>query len=69
MVYEKLRATLKQSIEEDGVGTILDTLCIIFDQDYPDRGDMKVLSKYLFHANGVYHTTDTNGNRVTNEEE
>jgi hypothetical protein len=63
MVYEKLRDTLKQSIEEDGVGTILDTLCIIFREDYPHRKDMEVLSKYLFHANAVYHTTDEKGLR------
>jgi hypothetical protein len=58
MVYEKLRDVLKRAIEEDGVGAILDTLCIIFQEDYPHREDMKLLAKYLFHANGVYHTTD-----------
>jgi hypothetical protein len=65
MVYEKLRAALKQSIEEDGVGVILDTLCIIFREDYPHRKDMEILSKYLFHANGVYHSTDENTGLLT----
>ena len=63
MVYEKLRATLAQSLEEDGVGVILDTLCIIFQEDYPKRGDMKLLTKYLYHANAIYHTTDMDGTR------